>query len=306
LDVIPALNLPVTKKKLEWLSIHMGMTFSETEKKVRERPNQADRGVMVNLKESIATIFLKYSGLDDPKQARTPFGLCNPADGVGVYTLIFVNDIKLDVASHTVVVDACVVPLIKKIMPKISPVLAKLSDSLIRIATLDDETRGWRLLLPAFSERCRTWKHLGTCEYRTKGIPAEVDGLDISPLCSCGRGKNLGSFANVPDWKLLRGEATRVAIGPLFSSSMEILRMREEMAADAIDRQRSYAQPQAGGSPSSSSSTVPQCAKCGGPGKPTLQLCGVCKTTKYCSRDCQKNDWRTHKLHCTRAIGGGT
>ena len=206
-----------------------------------------------------------------------------------MYTLIFVNDIKLDVASHTVIVDACVVPLIEKIMPKISPFLAKLSDSLVRIITLDDETRGWRLLLPAFSERCRTWKHLGTCEYRTKGIPAEVDGFDISPLCSCRRGKNLGSFANVRDWKLLHGEATRIAIGPLFSSSsMEVLRVREAM--DAIDRQRSCAQPQTGDSPSSSSSNFPQCAKGGGPGKPTLQMCSIRKITKYCSRDCQKND----------------
>jgi hypothetical protein len=280
----------------------MGMTFTEAEKKVGVRPNQADRGMVFNLKESIATIFMKYSGWYDPMQARRPFGLCNPVDGVGVYTMIFVNDIKLDVASHTVVLDACVVPLIeKKMLPKISPLLTRLSHSLIRIITLDDEARGWRLLLPAFSERCRTWKHLGTCEYRIKGIPAEVDGIDISPLCSCGRGKNLGSFANVPDWKLLRGQATRVAIGPLFSSSMENLRVREEM--DAIDSQKSCAQPpQAGGSTSSSSSTVPQCAKCGGPGKPTLQMCSICKTTKYCSRDCQKNDWKTHKLHCTRAI----
>jgi len=291
---MPALKLPSTKKKLDWLSVHMGMTLSETEKKVRGRPNQGDRGVMVNLKESIATIFIKYSGLDDPKQARKHFGLCNPVDGVGVYALIFVNDIKLDVASHTVVVDACVVPLIKKIMPKISPVLAKLSDDLIQIITLGDETRAWRLLFPAFAERCRTWKHLGTCEYLTNGIPAEVDGLTVSPLCSCGRGKNLGSFGNVPEWKLLRSEATRIAIGPLFSfSSMEgeVSRMKEAM----------HGQRGGAGSSSSSSSNVPQCARCGGPGKPTLQVCSVCRTTKYCSRDCQKSDWKTHKLQCVRA-----
>jgi hypothetical protein len=278
------------------------MSLSEAEKKVKNHPNQAERGVMVNLKESIATIFIKYSGLDDPKHARKPFGLYHPVHGVGVYTLIFVNDIKLDVASHAVVVDACVVPLIEKIMPKISPVLARLSEGLIQIVTLDDETRAWRLLLPAFAERCRTWKHLGTCEYRTNGIPAEVDGVDVSPLCSCGRGKNLGSFGNVPDWKLLRGEATRIAIGPLFSfSSMEgeISRMREAM--DEMDSQTRGAQLQAGGSSSSSSSNVPRCARCGGPGKPTLHTCSACKVTKYCSRDCQKSDWKTHKLQCTRA-----
>ncbi|KIM36063.1 hypothetical protein M413DRAFT_449391 [Hebeloma cylindrosporum] len=308
LDLIPALKLPSTKQKLQWLSTHMGMTLSETEKKVKDRPNQSDRGAMVNLKESIATIILKYSGLADPRDARMPFGLCNPVKGVGVYTLIFVNDIKLDVASHTVVVDACVVPLIEKIMPKVSPVLGKLSNrGLIQIVTLEDETRAWRLLLPAFAERCRTWKHLDTCEYRTEGIPAEVDGLTVSPLCGCGRGKNLGSFGNVPEWKLLHREATRVAIGPLFSFSfMEgtVAKLRETLdgKVDEKIRKTNDAETRAGGGPSSSSNSPrPQCARCGGPGKPTLQACSVCKSTKYCSKDCQKNDWRTHKLQCIRA-----
>jgi hypothetical protein len=302
LDIIPSLKLPSTQKKLEWLSVHMGMTLSETEKKAKDRPNQADRGALVNLKESIATIFIKYCGLDDPQQARMPFGLCNPVKGVGVYTLIFVNDIRLDVASHTVVVDACVVPLIEKIMPKVFPVLAELSGrGLIQIVTLDDETRAWRLLLPTFAERCRTWKHLDTCEYLAKGIPAEVDGLTVSPLCSCGRGKNLGSFGNVPDWKLLRDEATRVAIGPLFTFSfMEGMMAEMREAMDEKIGKTSGTKPQAGGS-SSSSSKSPHCARCGGPGKPTLQACSVCKNTKYCSKDCQKNDWKTHKSQCVRA-----
>ena len=277
----------------------MGMTFSEAEKKVKDRPNQADIGVMVNLKESIAVMFMKYSGLDDPRQAQMPFGLRNPVNGVGVYTLIFVNDIKLDVASHTVVVDACVVPLIKKILPKISPVLRKLSArGLLEIVTLDHETRAWRLLLPAFAERCRTWKHLDSCEYLTKGIPAEVDGLTVSPLCSCGKGKNLGSFGNVPDWKPLHDEATRIAIGPLFTFSfMEGMLVKMKEVMEEMFGKTSGTEPQAsGGSSLSSSSNSPKCARCGGPGKPTLQACSVCKNAKYCSKDCQKNDWKSHKL----------
>ena len=256
--------------------------------------------MLVNLKQSIAVIFSQYSeysGLDDPQQPRIAFGLFNPVNGVGIYTLIFVNDIRLDVASHTVVVDACVVPLVEKIMPKISLVLRKLS--LIQIRTLDDEARTWRLLLPAFAERCRTWEHLDTCEYIAKGIPAEVDGLTVSPLCNCGKGKNLGSFGNVPDWKLLREEATRVAIGPLFTFSF-----MEGMAAKTKAEEKmgktSGIEPRAGGS-SSSSSKSPQCARCGGPGKPTLQACSLCRNIKYCSKDCQKNDWKTHKSQCIRA-----
>lgn len=28
------------------------------------------------------------------------------------------------------------------------------------------------------------------------------------------------------------------------------------------------------------------------------QKCSICLYRKYCSRDCQKKDWKTHKLHC--------
>jgi hypothetical protein len=39
----------------------------------------------------------------------------------------------------------------------------------------------------------------------------------------------------------------------------------------------------------------PLCAMCD---KPSTQLCGGCVSIKYCSRTCQKLDWRVHKLVC--------
>ncbi|KAL3419753.1 hypothetical protein PVAG01_08251 [Phlyctema vagabunda] len=32
-----------------------------------------------------------------------------------------------------------------------------------------------------------------------------------------------------------------------------------------------------------------------------LQRCAKCKTTRYCSRECQKEDWKTHKRTCHSA-----
>lgn len=34
--------------------------------------------------------------------------------------------------------------------------------------------------------------------------------------------------------------------------------------------------------------------------KHTKDVCGICMKTKYCSKVCQKKDWKTHKLQCKK------
>ncbi|KAK7689834.1 hypothetical protein QCA50_006473 [Cerrena zonata] len=42
-----------------------------------------------------------------------------------------------------------------------------------------------------------------------------------------------------------------------------------------------------------------KCYNCGVKGSvKTLQKCSKCKAAKYCSRECQKADWATHKPSC--------
>ena len=290
LDALPSVPLPSPATQLDWLPLHLGLTLSETEKKAKESSNQAARGVLVNLKESIGCIFLNYAGLQLPSAQdwSSVFGLCNPEKG-GVHTLFFVNALKFDLPNHTIVVDACVVPLVDGIMPKLRPGLQTLANRrFIQIVTLDDEVRAWKLLLPALAERCRTWEHTNTCEYKKKGIPAALMGSEVSPICSCGKGKNLGAFGNKPEWRPFREEATRVAIGPLFSFSF-LESFSKSVKANMNRTTRN--------TPSTTESGG-RCAKCGGPGKPTLRLCSVCKKTQYCSRGCQKVHWKVHKKNC--------
>ncbi|KAK9820089.1 hypothetical protein WJX72_006020 [[Myrmecia] bisecta] len=34
---------------------------------------------------------------------------------------------------------------------------------------------------------------------------------------------------------------------------------------------------------------------------PTLLKCGRCKIVYYCSKECQKTNWKIHKIYCKRA-----
>ena len=36
-------------------------------------------------------------------------------------------------------------------------------------------------------------------------------------------------------------------------------------------------------------------------GSPTLYKCGACENITYCSKECQKKDWRRHKPQCKKA-----
>ncbi|KAF8180177.1 hypothetical protein BJ912DRAFT_1145817 [Pholiota molesta] len=284
LDLLPAISLPGKEEDLDWPNTHIALTLSKAETEARLNPFQPARGTFVNVKDTTACLFLKYAGLQvaRPQDWSNVFGLSDPLNG-GVYTYIFVNAMKLDLGSHTIVLDACVVPLADRIMPKLSPAFDALRHRhFVEVMTHADEKRMWTLLLPLLAERCRTWQHTDACEYRTRGVPASLDVAERSPLCSCGKGKNLGRFGTVTEWAPFRDEATRVAIGPLFPFSFP----------GAIS---------SGGEEDKGPSKL-QCTKCRGPGKPQLLVCTACKKTQYCSRECQKADWKVHKKICA-AVG---
>ncbi|KAF9476993.1 hypothetical protein BDN70DRAFT_838420 [Pholiota conissans] len=283
LDILPVLSLPGKEKDLQWVSVHSGMMFSPAEKEAQQRIIQGERNALVNLKETIGHIVLNYAGLQlvTPKGWSNIFSLKDPHPG-SAHALLFVNAMKFDLASHTVVVEACVVPLFDGIMDKLSPALRRLDKQhFIKIITHEEEKRAWKLLLPVLAERCRTWKHTTTCEYRTRGVPASTEGSDYSPLCSCGKGKNLGNFGTNSEWRLFHGEATRIAIGPLFTFMDDASKTSADNSEDK--------------GPSKPESN---CANCGGSGKPTLLACSACKKTQYCSRECQKAHWKVHKKTC--------
>ena len=159
LDRIPALDIS-DGHKLEWITTHVLSMFSDRERTIRRSRTPGSKDVLVGVKDTLCKLFISAVGIQGPR-CRV-FGLTEPSLG-GIYTFIFVTDIRLDLASDTVVADACVLPLTSNIIEVISSTLAELKEGiLVEIKTVGEEMRAWKRLLPALTERCREWKHKNT------------------------------------------------------------------------------------------------------------------------------------------------
>jgi len=193
-------------------------------------------------------------------------------------TVIFVNELKYDLHSHTVVCDAFVLPLTVSLSKRAERVFAKLEHegNMHNVKIFPGEMESWKQLLPALVERCRSnWTHAHNCEYISAATIPLTETMDRDPLCSCGRGKDVEPMHKVALWSPFAPLVTRIAISPLFAVSY-----LETVGRD-LENSR--------------------CSRCRKKGKPKLQRCTVCKKQRYCSEACQKKDWKDHKLLCKPA-----
>ncbi|TFK33607.1 hypothetical protein BDQ12DRAFT_614957, partial [Crucibulum laeve] len=88
----------------------------------------------------------------------------------------------------------------------------------------------------------------------------------------CGRGNDVEGMLAVPLWRNLAPYVTRVALSPLFAVSY-----LEAVGRDPDAR---------------------KCSVCRRKGKPRVKECTGCRKVRYCSPECQKSDWKTHKAKC--------
>ncbi|KAL1730984.1 hypothetical protein EV714DRAFT_236379 [Schizophyllum commune] len=214
LNNLPALDLARPKAQFDWMQPLMTAMFSDRELVLQRSGDKSD--TFVNLKSSIAHIIGHAAGFSDGKSSRIISLHCKTNGGV--YTLLFVNALRLDLASHSVVLDVSVLPLTHAIMPLVEPTLRKLRNPGLIETPVEDDVKAWKSLLPAAVERCRTWSHEADCAYHKKGIPLSL-AIDESPICDCGRGKDIPDSEIMKTHKELRPLVTRAAIGPLYAVS---------------------------------------------------------------------------------------
>ena len=133
----------------------------------------------------------------------------------------------------------------------------------------------WDSLLPVAVERGRqTYTHTAECEYTTPESSGRA-------LCSCGQGKDLPSafVESMTKQASSLGSSVsplfyRAALSPLFAH------------AEALSAQQAKA-----------ASATAGCGKCGKGGQ-ALRKCARCHKAAYCSRECQRLDWKIHKRTC--------
>ncbi|KAG8710539.1 hypothetical protein FRC09_000085 [Ceratobasidium sp. 395] len=208
---MPLLNLE-DSSQLDWLGLHAVLQLSDPEKPIQSGPT----AILADVKDSIFTLLLLCAGI---RVRRSRYiGLCEPENG-GIYAILLVGGLRLDLAAFTVVIDTALVPLSTERMPALIPGIQALqsTSSVTQIVTRGEVATAWKKLLPAYVERCRTWSHKTDCEYTIRGkIPLSIE-MKENPICTCGEGIGFEG----PEWKVdlwdgLLPYATRAAISPLF------------------------------------------------------------------------------------------
>lgn len=289
LDCQPILDTSKTEE-LKWLNSHTSLQFSTRERTLRDKSMESDKDVhndvRINFKDSLFSLFMHFTGLQGG-QSRV-FGLNHPTKG-GVHIIFFISCLRLELANHTVILDAAVLPLTDQLVPRIHPFLQALTKMGMCSITVDDEELNlWKEVLPAMVERCRQWEHRPSCEYKSRGrIPLSVEGGQ-PVLCSCGNGTLPPKFVNIPEWDIVSKYAVRAAISPSFSvpyvepNQMLDGSLKNKFAAGNFD------------------SGCRTCGKEKSRSGGNLSKCSRCGTAKYCSGECQRADWKEHKKVCSK------
>ena len=255
--------------------------MTDRERALKERDVRTD--TLTNVKMTIQAILVSATGAQ--KSRSRVFGLSVESN---IDTVIFVPTLRFDLASHTLVADAYVLPLILDRLDKVEETLGSITKGLGKVELWGNEVAIWKRLLPALAERCRTWSHGPNCEFLAeKSIPLSLEH-ENDPLCSCGKGKDVSeAFRKERAWASAIPFVTRIALGPIFGVPYV-----EGVGgfADAVLKKLGER----------SEGRRDGCARCGGPGKPKLLVCGACKAISYCSAGCQKEDWKKHKQTCKK------
>lgn len=299
LDSLPIINV-AKKEDLQWLTPHTSLQMSARERRSREHdmatPGYIQKDVRINFKDAIFSMFMNFTGLQGPQRMRTQC-LFHPEKG-GVNIIIFISELRLDVGNRTALLDTVVLPLTHAITPRISKFLASFAQMKNNLIKVDDEELAlWKQVIPAYVERCRTWKHLPTCEYnKTSKIPLSTEYAEPF-LCSCGNGSVPPNFIkDIPHFNTVCKYSVRAAISPSYAVPF----VEKMVSIDDLEKVKKVKDQEV----KSGNKGIQKCGNCERTkhvNGEELAFCSRCRKVKYCSKECQKAAWNVHKKVCVKA-----
>ena len=275
LTSLPTLNVK-SKGLSRWLNPHAASMMAAKELKLRKNPDKGDELAksMLSLKESIHAILVSSAGVQGGSVKRV-FALQQEETRANSDTVIFVNYLCFDLSSNAIICDAYVLPLTVDLLKRIQRPFSRIvvPGQIVWVPLSEGARISWKRMLPALAERCRvSWEHGDNCEYNSSRRIPLTEEKERDPLCSCGRGKDVSGMLKVPEWRPLASHVTRIALNPLYAVSY----------LEAVGRDPA----------------LRKCSLCRGKGNPRLKECTGCRRVRYCSSQCQKKDWKSHKPYC--------
>jgi MYND finger len=288
-NLLPWLNLD-TKNGLNWINTNLSGSCSIRQRTIAEKHLKGitTGDALVDLKMNILRLFRVSLGTARPPNRESnssPRVFFLDVEGSGIMSIIFVLGLRLEQYDNTVVVDSCVLPLV----PELVETFPRQLDVLRRERGVDglrctvNEYKLWTGYVRASVERSRAWNHRSNCDGKLQG------GLiyDIQQYpCRCGAGKMIGEFTSVVQWKPFTPFVTRCLFTPLFpvqglEQSIGVDHVAQTIAAKSDDKMECW---------TCKSSKTPTGTK--------LLSCMGCSKAMYCSKECQKKDWKNHKRTC--------
>ncbi|KAL8748220.1 MAG: hypothetical protein Q9184_007495 [Pyrenodesmia sp. 2 TL-2023] len=301
LDYIPRVNLDIqpvmksiTQNDRVWLSEvidAMGI-----ERKQIKLPEDSE----IDMKYFFTIVFVSFMGFLPGRSTPARNLVLKSKRTEKPHAFIFVESLHHDLDLGSVVLDAYVMPLTTARFEALGATTQhllqhSLSSNINPALTLyltNEAMTLWKRLLPALAERCRTWQHKDTCEYRKEGkVPLSVE-VDENPLCSCGEGIVPQDFTkDNAEWESMASYVTRIALSPVFPVPYV-----EARAGLDHDLPATQSGPQTGAQPTPSSLRCENCNE----SSTQLKNCAACGKAKYCSKECQRVAWKAHKLECKK------
>lgn len=291
-----------------WIGLHASPVATMSGGEFREyKKFLADKASTMpgrlGVKESLQTIYAHLVGAEGQTQSNI-FQFCTPTSYFGV---LYIDSVRMDISNQSILADAAFIPCHMSV--EMAPLVAMLGarrDNMVGIKMKEEEINFWKHMMPGLAERCRRWQHKSRCEYKMSGcIPISTEH-DKRYMCTCGYGVFAANYLkDVKKSQDLLQYAVRVAVPVIFASPINA-DDPGPVATPSPSPRRAETQSQAQVRRPEPrlvdlSAKKDTCFECGAKSckdGSALLRCAKCRTAQYCSADCQKQDWKSHKQLC--------